>query len=166
MRVVGKSEPRHDARDKVTGAAKYPADLVRADMLHLKAVFAGRAHARILGIDTSAALREPGVVAVFTAADVPYNRYGLIAEDQPVLCGDVVRYAGDRVALVVANSTEAAAAAARLVRVEYEELPAVTNAREALAAGAPLVHPENGTNVVGHVRIHKGNVAEALERRD
>src|SRR4051795_7625986 len=102
--LVGASLPRPDAIGKVTGAAHYPADLVRPGMLHLKVVFAGRPHARIRGIDTSAALAQPGVVAVLTAADVPYNAFGLIDADQPVLCGDVVRFTGDKVAVVVAES--------------------------------------------------------------
>ena len=70
--LIGAAVPRPDALGKVTGAAKYPADLVRADMVQLKAVFANRAHARILSVETSAALAHPGVLAVFTAADVPY----------------------------------------------------------------------------------------------
>src|SRR5947208_2819117 len=109
-------------------------------MLHLKVVFAQRPHARIRGIDPSAALRHPGVVAVLTAADVPYNAYGLIDADQPVLCGDVVRFEGDRVALVVAETKAAAAEAATLIAVDYEDLPAITDPRAAMAPNAPLVH--------------------------
>src|SRR5918997_4786664 len=107
--TIGASPPRPDALAKVTGDARYPGDLLRHGMLHLKVVFAGRPHARILGIDPSAALAHPGVVAVFTAADVPYNAFGLIDADQPVLCGDKVRFEGDKVALVVAVSKLAAA---------------------------------------------------------
>ena len=100
--LLGASLQRPDALGKVTGATSYPADLVRPGMLHLKVVFPQRPHARIRGIDPSAALRHPGVVAVLTAPDVPYNAYGLIDADQPLLCGDVVRFEGDKVALVVA----------------------------------------------------------------
>src|SRR5436190_8860945 len=106
--LIGQSLPRPDARGKVTGATAYPADLIRADMLQCKVVFAHRPHARILNIDTSAALQHTGVVAVFTAGDIPYNAYGLVEADQPGLCRTVVRYVGDRVALVVAESVEAA----------------------------------------------------------
>src|SRR5438270_9087068 len=102
--LIGQSVPKPDARGKVTGATPYPADLVRADMLRLKIVFAHRPHARILKIDTTEALAHPGVVAVLTAADVPYNAYGLVEADEPALCGDKVRYVGDRVALVVAET--------------------------------------------------------------
>ena len=94
MNLIGKPVARPDAYGKVTGATRYPADLVREGMVHLKAVFAHRAHARIVDLDASAAREHSGVVAVFTAQDVPYNRYGLIDEDQPLLCDDRVRYTG------------------------------------------------------------------------
>ncbi|MBE3066278.1 MAG: hypothetical protein IMZ73_02450, partial [Chloroflexi bacterium] len=84
---IGQSVPRIDARDKVTGAALYSGDLVRPDMLHMKILFAGRPHARVVSIDASAAESLPGVVAVYTAKDVPVNEYGLQKKDQPVLCG-------------------------------------------------------------------------------
>nr|MBF6591477.1 aldehyde oxidase [Ktedonobacterales bacterium] len=113
--LIGASPPRPDALGKVTGAARYPADLVRPDMLRLQVVFAHRPHARIRQLDASAALAHPGVVAVLTAADVPFNAFGLIDADQPVLCGDVVRFEGDKVALVAAETAEAARQGARLV---------------------------------------------------
>ncbi len=164
--LIGASLPRPDALAKVTGAARYPGDLVRPGMLHLKVVFAGRPHARILAIDADAALAHPGVVAVLTAADVPHNAYGLISADQPVLCGDVVRFVGDRVALVVAESREAAEAAARLVRVSYEELPAAVEARAAMEPGAPLVHAARGSNLLAHCPIRKGDAEAALASAD
>ena len=166
MQIIGQAVPRPDALGKVTGAAKYPADLVRADMAQLKAVFANRAHARILSIDTSAALAHPGVLAVFTAADVPYNRFGLIDDDQPLLCDDKARFVGDRVALVAAETVEAAEAAAKLVHVEYEDLPIVSDARAAMASDAPLVHADRENNVLGHVRIRKGDVEAAFAAAD
>ncbi len=164
--AIGASLRRPDALGKVTGATDYPGDLVRPDMLRLKVVFARRAHARIRAIDTSHALAHPGVVAVFTAADVPYNRHGLIDDDQPVLCEDRVRFEGDKVALVVAGSAEAAAAGAALVVVDYEDLPAVTSPSAALEPGAPLVHEERGTNLLLHVPIRKGDAARALAAAD
>ena len=105
--VIGQPLPRHDALAKVTGEARYPADLVRPGMLHLKVVFADRPHARLRAIDTTAARAHPGVVAVLLAADVPANAFGLIEADQPLLCHDVVRFAGDKVALVAAESDDA-----------------------------------------------------------
>jgi CO/xanthine dehydrogenase Mo-binding subunit len=164
--LIGASEPRPDALGKVTGAARYPADLVRPDMLRLKVVFAGRPHARIRSLDTAAALAHPGVVAVLTAADVPYNAFGLIDADQPVLCGDVVRFAGDKVALVVAETQEAAEAGAQLVHVEYEDLPVVTDPRAALTPDAPLVHEELGSNLLLHIPIRKGDVARGFAEAD
>ena len=120
---------------KVTGEAHYPGDLLGPDTLRLKVVFAGRPHARIMSIDPSPALAVPEVVAVLTAADVPFNAFGLIEHDQPVLCHDVVRFAGDKVALVVAETDEAAMAGASQVVVAYDDLPAVTDLEQALGAG-------------------------------
>jgi CO/xanthine dehydrogenase Mo-binding subunit len=164
--VLGAALPRPDALGKVTGATAYPADLMRSGMLHLKVVFAGRPHARIRAIDTAAALSHLGVVAVFTAADVPHNSFGLIEADQPVLCGEVVRFEGDKVALVVAESQAAAEAGARLVAVDYEDLPVVGDPPAAMAPGAPLVHAGRDDNVLIHVPIRKGDAATALSTAD
>ena len=164
--LIGQPLPRHDALAKVTGAARYPGDLLDPATLHLKVVYAGRPHARIVAIDARAALAAPGVVAVLTAVDVPYNAFGLIDHDQPVLCGERVRFYGDKVALVVAETAEAAATAAALVNVEYEDLPAVTEARLALAPDAPLVHPGRGTNLLVRVPIRKGDVAAGFASAD
>ncbi|HEY7343204.1 MAG TPA: xanthine dehydrogenase family protein molybdopterin-binding subunit [Ktedonobacterales bacterium] len=164
--LIGASLPRPDALGKVTGAARYPADLVRPGMLHLQVVFADHVHARIRSLDSTDALNYPGVVAVLTADDVPYNAYGLIDADQPALCKDIVRFEGDKVALVVAETKEAAVAGARLVQVAYEDLPAVTDPRAALAAGAPLVHQELGSNLLLHVPIRKGDTSRALAEAD
>jgi CO/xanthine dehydrogenase Mo-binding subunit len=164
--LIGQPLPKPDAWGKVTGATRYPADLIRSDMLHLKVVFAHRPHARILSIDTSEALAHPGVVAVLTAADVPYNAYGLIDADQPALCADKVRYVGDRVALVAAHTPQAAEEGARLVRVQYEDLPAVTDPRRALEPDAPVLHEHLGTNLLAHVPIRKGDADKALAQAD
>ena len=165
--LIGGSPPRPDARAKVAGRARYPGDLERPGMLHLKVVFARRPHARITGLDAGAALAHRGVVAVLTAADVPgQNAYGLVEADQPALSDRVVRFAGDRVALVAAETREAAAEGARLVRVGYEELTAVTDPAAALAEGAPLVHPARGTNLLHHARIRKGDVGRGFAEAD
>lgn len=165
MKHVGTAHLRPDAYDKVTGAARYPGDLRYPGALHLATVFTGRAPARVRAIDTAAALAVPGVVAVLTAADVPHNRYGLVEPDQPVLCGDVVRYSGDRVALVAAGTRETARHAATLVRVEYDDLPRVTDPRAAMLPGAPRIHAERD-NVVFHQRIRKGDAAAAFAEAD
>ncbi|QBD78772.1 aldehyde oxidase [Ktedonosporobacter rubrisoli] len=164
--LIGTSPSRPDAPGKVTGATRYPADLIRPGMLHLQVVFAHRPHARIISLDSSKALQHPGVLAVLTAADIPHNAFGLIEEDQPVLCSDEVRFEGDKVALVVAESKEAAVAGAQLVTVEYEELPAVTDPRAALDPAAPLVHASRGTNQLSHIPLRKGDTATAFAQAD
>src|SRR5262245_42073613 len=115
--IIGSSPPRHDALAKVSGVARYPGDLVMPGMLHMAVLMAGRPHARIARLDVARAQAHPGVVAVLTSADVPRNEFGLIENDQPVLCEDVVRFVGDKVALVVAESERAARAACTLIDV-------------------------------------------------
>ena len=119
--------PRQDAGDKVRGAAVYVADIHRPNMLHGKAVRSPHAHALVKAIDATAALALPGVVAVLTAADIPgINITGArTVKDQPVLAEGRVRFAGEAVAVVAAESEEIAARGAKLVRVEYEPLPVV-----------------------------------------
>ncbi|MGH2523668.1 MAG: xanthine dehydrogenase family protein molybdopterin-binding subunit, partial [Anaerolineales bacterium] len=117
MNSIGQSIQRIDAIGKVTGETPYPGDIDMPGQLWMKILFAGRPHARIVRIDTAKAEQHPGVAAVFTAKDVPNNEYGLILFDQPVLCGpgsdksgaDVVRFVGDQVALVVAETEKVAA---------------------------------------------------------
>jgi CO/xanthine dehydrogenase Mo-binding subunit len=179
MSIIGQSVPRLDARDKVTGAALYSGDLVMPDMLHMKILFAGRPHARVVNIDCSEAIKVPGVLDIFTAADVPVNEYGLQKPDQPVLCGpgsasapagvegDVVRCEGDQVAAVVAESEAIAAKARNLIKVQFEDLPAVFDAAEAMKPGAPSIHPEiSKSNVCVLDKIRKGQVDEAFARSD
>ncbi len=173
--VIGHSVPRIDALDKVTGRARYPGDLVVPGMLHMKIRFAERPHARIIRLDTSRAAAHPGVVAVLTAKDVPVNAYGLQQPDQPVLCGpgsdaigaDEVRFVGDQIALVVAGTEEAAAAARDLIEIEFEDLPVVTDPDAAMRPGAPLIHPERGeSNLCVHQRIRKGDVGAGFAQAD
>ena len=139
-KVVGKSTPRIDALGKVTGASPYPGDLSMKGMLHMKILFASRPHARIKRVLIDHAQVAPGVVAIYTAADIPVNEYGLQWRDQPVLCGpgsskegsDIVRFVGDQVAVIVANTEAQAAAARDLIEVEYEALPVVTDPEVAM----------------------------------
>jgi CO/xanthine dehydrogenase Mo-binding subunit len=166
MSLIGSAIPRPDAAGKVTGVANYPADLITPAMLRLKVVFAHRAHARILAIDTSAACAFPGVVAVLTSADVPANAFGLVEADQPLLCHDVVRFYGDRVALVVAETQAAADHAARLVQISYADLPAVFDPQHAMQPAAPLVHASRSTNILAQCEMRKGNASEALSMAD
>ncbi|GAB4401508.1 MAG: selenium-dependent xanthine dehydrogenase [Anaerolineales bacterium] len=172
--IIGKSIPRLDAHAKVTGTALYPADINLPHQAYMKIRFALRPHARILSIDTTQAEALPGVLAVLTAKDVPNNEYGLIMPDQPVLCGpgsnkpfaENVRFIGDQVALVVAESEAIAARARDLIAIEYQDLPIITDPLQAIAEGAPLLHPDKGSNVFGHYRVRKGNVDEIFNRPD
>ncbi|HEY9122472.1 MAG TPA: aldehyde oxidase, partial [Brevefilum sp.] len=133
MAYIGKSFTRFDVKDKATGEALYPGDYNLPDQVHMKILFANRPHAIIKSMDTSEAEAYPGVLAVLTAKDVPVNEYGLIIPDQPVLCGpgtskpyaDRVRFVGDQVALVVAETDEIAEQARDLIHVAYEDLPIV-----------------------------------------
>ncbi|HEY0756640.1 MAG TPA: xanthine dehydrogenase family protein molybdopterin-binding subunit [Ktedonobacteraceae bacterium] len=163
---IGESLARPDAAGKVSGQTRYPADLIKPGMYHLQVVFAGRPHARILSLETTEARQQAGVVAVLTAADVPYNAFGLIDADQPVLCSDVVRFTGDKVALIVAESKEAAQQGARQVKISYEDLPAVTDARSALEADAPLVHEEHGSNQLLHFPLRRGDIVKGFAQAD
>ncbi len=168
--AVGQSVTRLDAVGKVTGQTLYPGDLVLPGMLHMKILFAGRPHARLKRLDVSRAEAAPGVVAVFTAQDVPNNEYGLIIPDQPVLIGpgtdkvgaDVARFVGDQVALIVAETEKAAARARDLIEIEWEDLPPVLDPREGIEEGSPLLFPEKGTNVFCHYRIRHGDVDSAF----
>jgi CO/xanthine dehydrogenase Mo-binding subunit len=163
---VGQSAHRQDAFAKVTGKARYPGDLNRPGMLHMKILFAGRPHAKILNIDTSRALTSPGVVAVLTAEDVPHNEYGLAVQDQPVLCKDLVRFEGDQVALVIAESEAAAATARTLIQIEYENLPVVTDPRRAMEPGSPQLHADYPSNILRQYRIRRGSLDEGVAEAD
>lgn len=165
MRAVGSSLPRGDAYGKVTGATLYSGDLVMDGMLHACTLLALRPHARIRAIDTAQAQQVPGMVRIFTAVDVPWNRYGMIHPDQPVLCGpgdddhaSVVRYVGDKVALVVAETAEAAERARALIKVDYEDLPLVTDPLLARLPGAPTLHADHPDNILHQYHVRRGDI--------
>lgn len=174
MKTVGQSIERIDALSKVVGKAKYPGDYYFDDQLFMKVVFAHRVHARILNIDVSKAEKYPGVVAIILAKDVPNNEYGLIVRDQPVLCGpgsikpysDRVRFYADNVALVIAESELTASEAAKLIEIEYEDLPAIFDPRQAKNDLVNLIHPDHGTNIFNSYRIRKGDVDKAFLEAD
>jgi len=165
---VGRPWPNPQARAKVLGEARYTDDYHFPGMLHARTKRAGIAHARIRSIDTAAARALPGVHAVLTHADVPgHNRHGLVIDDWPVLCDDKVRYAGDAVAIVAADTEELAAQAIGLVAVEYEGLPVVSDVTLAGAPDAPLVHDENpGRNLLKHIKLDKGDVQAGFAEAD
>ena len=179
MPVIGKSVNRVDAVEKVTGKALYPGDINLPNQAHMKILFANRPHAIVLRIDTSKAEALDGVIAVLTARDVPVNEYGMIMNDQPVLCGpgsnipgaDRVRFIGDQVALVIAETQEIAAQGRDLIEVEYEDLPITTDPVEAIVPGTFLVHPEKDPiegvpNLFTRYRIRKGDVEAGFAQAD
>src|SRR5512139_1605653 len=126
LSTVGKSMIRVDAYDKVRGKLQYGADIDLPGVLHGKILRSPHPHAFIKKINTEKAKRVPGVVAVLTAKDIPgRNGFGAIIPDQPVLCGDKVRFIGDGIALAAAISEDVAIKALELIEVDYEPLPAV-----------------------------------------
>jgi len=174
-RYIGRSVPQTDSPLKVTGTAEYASDVELPGMLFAKLVTSDRAHARILSIDTKEAEKVPGVVAVAKGSDFPF-RIGIYVGDRDILATDKVRWVGHPVAAVVAESMEAAEEAAEKVSVEYEDLPAVLNVRDALKPGAPLIHehmeeyrvspafnPIPGTNIANKFVLRRGDAKSALE---
>ena len=173
---IGRSEFRKDAVGKVTGEAHYPGDLPAENCLHAKLLFSGKPHARMISMDTSQAEALPGVVAVFTAKDVPVNEYGLTMNDQPVLVGlndmgrsdvpaDISRWEGDQVAIVVAESDEIAAQALELINIEWETLPIVTDVQVAMGDEI-ILHPQKGTNIYAQLKIQKGDMDNGWAEAD
>jgi len=166
--TVGASPIRSDAEAKVTGAARYPADRAPTNALVGHVVFSNEPHARMMAMSTTAAEAIDGVVTIVTAADVPVNEYGLTMFDQPVLVGlnatgrtavasDVSRWEADKVAVIIAETTDAAHAAAAALDITWEHLPIVSDL-DAARADTTLVHPEAGTNNYHPLRIRKGDI--------
>jgi len=174
---VGKSVPRIDMYDKVTGSATFADDIQFGPGLYYgRLVRSPYAHALIRKIDATKAMELPGVKAVVTGADVPKN-IGLYLIDRPIFARERARYVGEPVAGVIAISEEIAHEAAQLVQVEYEELPAVFDPVEAARGDAPLLHPDlgeyevanfifpkPGTNISEHFKLRRGDVQSAWEQ--
>lgn len=171
MSPIGDRFPRVDAHDKVTGKARYPGDFQFSDALYMQIVFARRPSAIVKRIDTSKAEALDGVLMVLTAKDVPNNEYGLGVKDQPVLCGpgsnkqdgDHVRFEGDQVALVIAESEQIAKTAAKLIEFAYEDLPIVETLDQALAEDAFILHPNMDTNIFHHNIVRRGDIEAAFK---
>jgi len=170
---IGKSIQRKEAWDKVTGVAKYTDDYIVPGILHAKLVTSPFAHAKIKSIDTSEAIKASGVQSVITGSSFPIL-CGVVIEDRPPLAIDKVRYFGEPVALVVANSEREAMHAVKMVKVEYELLTTVNSPCDALKSDAPIIHenlgqykhavkdvtPEPNTNIAEHIKIRKGDMAK------
>ncbi len=162
---IGEPVVRIDGHAKASGAHVYPSDFVLEDTLWLRVLRAHQPHARILSIDTSAAEQVAGVVGVFTANDVPgSNRSGIVFQDMPVLCDDKVRYVGDAVAIVAAESDEAAYRARDLIQVEYEPLQVVSDPRAAMLPDSVRVHDDG--NLVSELHFDRGDLDAAFESAD
>ena len=154
---------RPDIEDKVAGRLAYLTDHRRSGMLIGRILRAGIPHARIVAVDTSAAQALPGVAAVVTAKDIKgQNGYGIVIQDQPALCADKVRYAGDVVAAVAAVDEITAARALALIRVAYEPLPVVDDMERALAPDAPPVHASG--NLQREMHFSRGDIDAAWSR--
>ena len=171
---VGKSVPRVDAFDKATGRAKYTDDLCDRNALVTRIVRSTIAHGYVKSVDISEAEKVPGVVRIFTCFDVPDIKFPTAGHPWSVepahqdvadrrLLNRHVRYYGDDVAAVVAENEVAAAQAARLVHVEYEELPFVLDVQEAMQDGQPQLHKEYPHNILRHSDIRIGNYEEAIK---
>jgi CO/xanthine dehydrogenase Mo-binding subunit len=175
FRIVGGRVPRPDARDKVHGLLRYADDFALAGMLHAKVVRSSRASAELVRVDTSRAAEVPGVRAIMTARDVPHNvlfsdvpgqttAVGPLRARTQVLADTVVRYLGEAVALVAAESEEAAEEAARLVQIEYRDLPGVFDPEVAMQPDAPRLEPSG--NVISRWKIRQGDVEQGFREAD
>lgn len=160
---VGSNAFRIDVREKVLGYGEYCDDVEMDDMLHVSAVRSKYPRARILDIDVSEALAVDGVVAVYTAEDVPNNKVGHLQQDWDVMIpkGEITRFVGDAICLVVAESEEILKKAKALVKVDYEVLEPVRNITEAMAKDAPNIHPNGNLCQSRHVR--RGDTEAAIK---
>ena len=164
MTAVGRSIPKLENREKVLGRAEYIDDLYRPGMLHAAILGSPHAHAKILSYDVSEALAAPGVVAVLTGDDVPADgRMGAFIKDEHAIAKGKVLYLGEPVAAIAAETLEQARAAVNLIRVEYEELPAILSPEAGLAPGATILHPD----VANYVKVFdagsEGNLCSRTE---
>ena len=176
-RSVGRSANRIELREKLTGQAKYIADLSRPNMLHAAILGSPHAHARILGYDTTAAKAVPGVHAVLTGVDFPDGRMGAFVKDEPPIAQGKVRFIGEPVAVVAADDEATARRAAQLIEVTYEELLPVLTPEQGLEDGAPLVHEDLPNyfmvfdavrygNVLSETTLSEGDIAKGFAEAD
>lgn len=175
--AIGTATPRVDGVEKVTGRALYAGDRRLPGMLAGRLLHSHRPHARILRIDTAAAAALPGVHAVITGEDVRGHLYGRRIKDMPVLADGLVRYFGERIAAVAAEDEETAQRAVDLIEVEFEDLAPVSDVLDAIAPGAPLLHPAYGTypgtrplespsNAYDHTVTERGDLDAAMAAAD
>jgi len=166
-RYVGENILKVDCRDKITGKAQYPDDIYFDNMLYLKIKRATHPHAYLRRIDTSKAEKLPGVVRIITAADIPWvKNFGLIIKDQPVLVGigQKMRYMGDALAIVIAETKEVASKAVNLIEVEVEELEVISDPLRAMEKDAPLIHKDG--NILATHYLEKGDIKKGFAQAD
>ncbi|KUO49242.1 MAG: xanthine dehydrogenase [Desulfitibacter sp. BRH_c19] len=164
-KVIGSSPIKVDALDKATGKPIYADDYTSEGMLHGKFLFSEYSHAEILSVDISEAEALDGVVLVLTAKDIPgENSFGLIVPQQPVLADKKVRYLGDVIAAVFAETIEIAQEAIKKIKVEYKPLPVIFSAKESIKEGALLIHDEG--NIMHHVKVRKGDLEKGFAEAD
>jgi 4-hydroxybenzoyl-CoA reductase alpha subunit len=166
LTVVGERIPILDGKEKVTGEAKYAADLKFPHMLYGKILRSPHPHAKILNIDISKAKKVPGVKAVITTKDTPQKKWGAFIEDQTIFGVDKVRYIGEEVAAVAAVDEYTAEEALQLIKVDYEILPAVFDPEEAVLPGAPLIHEEAKNNIALRLDINRGDIQAGFNESD
>jgi len=166
--VVGKSVARVDAREKATGAAIYTSDMRLPGMLVGKILRSPLPHARITNIDVTRARRLPGVKAVITADDTPKIKFSVIPQlaDKLPLAADKVRFVGDEVAAVAAIDEDTAEEALRLIKVDYEPLPAIFDPEQAMQPDAPRIHEHLESNIVRHALVEIGDVQKGFAESD
>ena len=181
-RVIGTSVERVDGPEMLTGQALYGPDMKLPNMLWGKILRSPIPHGKVLRVDVEKAKKHPGVKAVICARDVPARRYGYAIEDEYIFAIDKVVYVGQPIAAVAALDEETAEEALSLIDVDYDELPAVFDAEEAIRDGAPLVHevdkynarsvylaswhPVPGTNIIHQASNQRGDVEAALKKAD
>lgn len=178
MSLIGISVPKKDGNEKVSGTAKFTTDFSTPDMLHAKMVTSSYAHARIISINLDKAKGMSGVKAIVTG-EAFSGLVGVIFEDRPILAREKVRYQGEPVAVVVADTEYEAKRAAEAIEIEYAPLPVINSPDQAFQHGSTLVHenmsqyriikpcsPVNNTNIVNHVKIRKGNMEQGLKESE
>jgi|SRR6056297_5506 len=163
---VHKSKKRVDVYEKVTGRAKYGADMRFPDMLYAQTLYTKYPYAEIKNIDLDKAKKQTDVEAIITAEDVPNNKFGVIIENQQVLAEDKSLFIGDGIAVVAAKTAKAAARALELIDVEYKELEGIYDPLKARKERSQLIHEENESNQVIHHPLRKGNIKQGFLESD
>jgi xanthine dehydrogenase molybdenum-binding subunit len=165
-KVVGRNQVRPDAEAKVTGAAVYSDDIKFPGMLHARVKRTGVPHAFLRSLDVSKARQLSGVAAVLTAEDIPgENNHGLVVYDWPVLVGvgERVRYVGDAVAIVAAETREIASQALELIEAAYDSQPVISDPVQARQPETAQLHPSG--NLLKHIKVRKGDISAGFSKQ-